>query len=166
MTDNQHLSPRRPGPSRWVLGCLLLPVVLFVGLIGVRAFIGPWPHPPLWQVERVANVDFPESARLLNSYGRWFMEVHVYAKVEIDAADVEPFIKSLPKSEPGVLLREPLAPISHVSWKWWTEAGKAKRYRIVQYGKAHGDATEINWFLVDLDKPQKAIVYMCYSWSH
>ncbi len=163
MTENQQPTKRYLRPSSWVIGCALLPVILFVGLIGVRAVVGPWPRPPLWQVERVAKVDFPKSARLLNSYGRWFMEVHIYAKIEMDAADVEPFLKSLPQTERGVALYETRAPITHVSWEWW-DPGKAKRYKIVQYGKAQGDATEINWFLIDLDNPRKAVVYMCYSW--
>jgi hypothetical protein len=164
MNDTQKPAKRHIGPSRWVLGCAL-PVVLFVGLVGVRALVGPWPHPPLWQVERVAEVKFPKSARLLNSYGRWFMEVHVYAKVEIDAADVEPFIKSLPKSLTPYYQDNPRSPVSQLYRDWW-DCSKARKYRILNYLKEPTDEsrTEVHWFFIDLDNPQKAVVYLWYGW--
>ncbi|MHB0913314.1 MAG: hypothetical protein ACYC2Y_07705 [Armatimonadota bacterium] len=143
-------------------GCLslfLLGILAFIVFFSVSA---PWPHPPLWQVERVTSIRFPHSAKLLNSYGRFFLEVDVLAKVEMDKSDVDSFIKSLPvpmklSSDTNQTIR-----LRNHTLEWW-DPSTAKQFKLGHYEKpSEGSYVQYWTVIIRLDDPDKAVVYLDY----
>lgn len=128
-------------------------------LIGF-ALTDPGFRPRLRMIEKHASVKFPESTKLLNSYGRRFLEIHILAKVEMDRADVDQFISSLP--EPRETVAEPDISYRSYHFTWWNPSS-ARQPVAIEITSSDDLRTTCWMVLVDSGDPQRAVVYLDYS---
>lgn len=164
MTTNNSSTPKnrkRRFGSRgfWIaLAIVLACPVVFIGAV----FLDPGPHPSLQKIGSYASVKFPESARLVNSHGRSFLEIHIFAKVEMDRAEVDQFISSLPEPREAMDADE-IALRCHGFFDWWNP-GSLKRCRGIEITHDNPSGKSRRWtVLVGLDDPHKAVVYLHYG---
>jgi len=162
VNDENSLTTKKPNSRRKWIGCLIFAVFGVLGLISLPVVLGPWPHPPLWQIERISSISFPSSARVLNSHGRWFMEISVWAKIEMDKSDMGSFISSLPAS--GVSSHHCQTPslTNELSGTWW-DPETAKQTVYYESRAAGGNSTRNTVILIlarNAADPRKVVVIL------
>lgn len=136
---------------------LAIPVVFAIAIVA-----DPGSHPSLRKIEQHASVKFPESAKLLNSHGRTFLEIHILAKVEMDWDVVDEFISSLPETR-STMDDVDVGHLLHYDFDWWNP-GSAKCFRAVKASGDDGERRHRIWrILISLDDPRKAVIYLEYA---
>ena len=166
MNDDKLPANRKSNSRPIGIGCLIFTVFGILGFIIFCIVSTPWPHPPLWQIERISSISFPSSARVLNSHGRWFMETDVWAKIEMDKADLKSFTSSLPASGVSSDYNRTQSLTNELSSKWW-DPETAKQTVYYESRKAGDSNSTRNTVTVILARnatdPRKVVVYFMYS---
>jgi len=125
--------------------------------------------PPLEEISTLLSIQFPPSARLTHSYYTRWQDWFLYAKVEIDRADVNRFIAALPS--PEELSRTDRLLVTNVLFGWskhssWWDPDSARDFIAGRYEMLHGEeyAYSSLEFLINLDDPNQAIIYLyCFG---
>ncbi|MHB0998813.1 MAG: hypothetical protein ACYC27_06165 [Armatimonadota bacterium] len=124
-------------------------------------------HITLSEVSSKTHIVFPSDSKLLNSTGISLMHFCLWVKVEMKPQDVEAFLKYLNNTHPVNISRKKKlinymagspSDIMKGSFDWWNTAGVR---RFISAESAVTSDTEIA-VLIDLDNPDKAIVYLSY----
>ena len=147
---------------------ILIPGLIFV-VIGVLVCVFvfpnmPSPHPPLWQIERITRVDFPEDVKIIGSNGSFLFGIKISANIEIEKRYMDSFIKSL-NEDPIKDIQYALQIINATSSKkteWWhPERIKNPIFfkfvrRTDKYSKA------LYYITIDNSNEDKANIYFMY----
>jgi len=115
------------------------------------------------EISDMMGVDFPASATLTNSRLMVWFGPNLYARIEMDAADIEPFVASLP--EPKWTSRdERLGILDRTGEKndpWWTPMAP-RSYLAVKVNMPLKEYNECNrlQLLFDLDVAPRTVMYL------
>ena len=128
-------------------------------------------HPGLAQVSAHTSLQFPPNAKLMgSSYVRW-QGFSLRATVELDHADVESFLASVPRpcevaKEDRSFLTFGFEDTQHMP-SWWNPYA-AQKFIAANYQWHSPDGSrnekdhhwEVLELLIDLDNPQRAVIYL------
>ncbi|MCE5315023.1 hypothetical protein LLG38_08485 [bacterium] len=126
----------------------------FVGSIIGRSALESLTSPSLYQVHHITGVEFPKSARLLYSDYEVWQGTELFAKFEIDRADVDKFLWGFP----GVSSTDRM---EFDNWKevsWWDPDSWSK-FKAVKCEYNQGGELKI---FVGLDDDKRVSVYLFY----
>jgi len=171
-----------PAPSsvvRWsklglAIALIAIVAILFVFVHHFRRVFGNvgTTAPPLEEISTLLSIQFPPSARLTHSYYTVWQDWFLYAKVEIDRADVDRFIAALPSPEElsGI---DRLFVINALSdWNkhasWW-DPDSARDFIVVEIHRGpppNSGEFDLLQLLINLDDPNQAVIYLnCFGSS-
>ena len=122
---------------------------------------GIFRSPSLKELSRALQIEFPESARLLKGKLLGMVGYTIYAKIEMDRADIDSFIASLPGSLSVSRGQRPDMDEQHAQWEWWDPSSARDFVSIVgEYqlpGCTYPNRLRI---LIAMDDPERAVVYL------
>ncbi|MCK4323673.1 MAG: hypothetical protein KAW89_04030 [Armatimonadetes bacterium] len=163
-----------PAPSsvvRWSKIGLVIALIAIVAILFVHHFRRVFGNvgtsaPPLEEISTLLSIQFPPSARLIHSYYTAWQDWALYAKVEIDRADVDRFIAALPS--PEKLSRTDRLLVTNVLFDWskhssWWDPDSARDFIAVEIHRGplpNSGEFALVYLLINLDDPNQAVIYL------
>ena len=118
---------------------------------GVRA----QPTPTTAQIESVARITLPPSARGVRAHQEGFMDRIIWVRFEMDPADLGPFVAGTRISPPLSSADNPFAGEIGSKLAWWTPEGAQRFEASEAFSGGVGQA-----ILIDTTDPQRYVVYV------
>lgn len=148
-------------PTIVLAGLAVMALVVFVGYLFLHPNLGEPQRPDVAYISKLTSLRFPSSTKLVNSqYDKSLCPGgNLYAVVEIDRADVEPFVESLSLKRPTSRTDR-----LEIGWggsrpTWWNpdSAHEFLAADVDEYG-VHSTLK----LLVGLDDPRRAVIYILF----
>jgi hypothetical protein len=115
---------------------------------------------------KIFGLTFPCNTRLLSSHSMNFQGLFIRIKVEIDKKDLDGFLKSSPFSNGELNERNKriYCDLEDRIFKPWQEVSlMAKKFKSGEVEIRKKDEVDILRILIDLDKPNNAIIYLEFT---